>query len=117
MPTPDDIDYTLGSVGGDAPRIHGTGKAWISVLDQAGRKKQIFLVDAAYVLDCLLSMVSVKNLQKKGIIWDMEKQTIRFDSRNSGRDLMKVIPIDSHYLLEDNRQIKTMATRGVKTSV
>lgn len=75
-PTPDDVDYTLGGVGAGALRIHGTGKAWISVLDPEGKKDRINLVDTAYVPGAPLSMVSVRTLEKKGIIWDVEKQTV-----------------------------------------
>lgn len=78
--------------------------------------ERIFLANAVYVPQCPLSMVSVQKLQDKGVIWDTERQTIRFDSQNGGRDLYRVIRTDTHYLLEDNRQFQAMAAKGVKTS-
>jgi hypothetical protein len=115
-PTPDDVDYTLGGVGAGAPRIQGTGKAWISVLDPEGKKERINLADTAYVPGSPLSMVSVRTLEKKGIIWDMDKHTVRYNRHNGGRDLIKVIPTETHYLLEDNRQPEAMPARGERKS-
>ena len=118
QPTPDDENWNLGGVGADAPRIYGTGTAYLTGINQSGKKERFLLSNAAYVPGCPLNLVCLRQMERKGVQWDMAKHVLKRPDQG-GRVLLKVHPTETHYLLEDNchNQLSVMATgTGVKKS-
>ena len=76
------------------------------------------LSNTAYVPGCLLNLVCLCQMERKGVQWDMAKHVLKRPDQG-GRVLLKVHPTETHYLLEDNchNQLSVMATgMGVKKS-
>lgn len=92
------------------------------LIRKEGRNNRIFLRVQSMSQIVYLAWLTLRILKKKGNTQYIKKQTIRYDSQNTGRDLIKMIPTQSHYLLEDNppkeggnllaSQLVAMSARG-----